>query len=85
MLSWNRSAKAQEIDESPEHVVPEEVGWSSKELEQAKASAEKINSAAVMMLYDGKVFIFWGNVDKNYNCHSIIRSGGRWRGRQVRP
>ncbi|MDH5466593.1 MAG: beta-lactamase family protein, partial [Candidatus Aminicenantes bacterium] len=61
----------QEIDGSLEYVIPEEVGWSSEKLEEAKAFAEKINSAAVMMLYDGKVFISWGNVDKNYKCHSI--------------
>lgn len=71
ILSWNRSAKVQEIDESLEYVVPEEVGWSSEKFEEADAFAEKINSAAVMMLYDGKVFISWGNVNKNYNCHSI--------------
>jgi len=71
MLSWNCSAKAQEINESFEYVVPEEVGWSSEKLEEAKAFAEKINSAAVMVLYDGKVFISWGNVDKNYKCHSL--------------
>jgi len=51
--------------------VPEDVGWSSEKLEEAKAFAEKINSAAVMSLYDGKIFISWGNVDKNYKCHSI--------------
>jgi CubicO group peptidase (beta-lactamase class C family) len=71
MLSWDKCAKVQEMDGSLEYVVPEEVGWSSEKLEEAKAFAEKINSAAVMMLYDGKVFISWGNVDKNYKCHSI--------------
>jgi len=71
MLSWKGCAKVQEIDESLEYVVPEEVGWSSEKLEEAKVFAEKINSAAVMVLYEGKVFISWGNVDKNYNCHSI--------------
>jgi len=71
MLSWNCSATNQEIDEGLEYVVPEEVGWSSEKLEEAKAFAEKIDSAAVMVLVDGKVFINWGDVDKNYQCHSI--------------
>jgi len=54
-----------------EYVAPEDVGWSSEKLEEAKAFAEKINSAAVMVLYDGKVFISWGNVAKKYSIHSI--------------
>ena len=54
-----------------EYVAPEDVGWSSQKLEEAKAFAEKINSAAVMVLYDGKVFISWGNVAKKYSIHSI--------------
>jgi CubicO group peptidase (beta-lactamase class C family) len=53
------------------YVAPEDVGWSSKKLEAAKAFAEKINSAAVMVLYDGKVFISWGNVATKYHLHSI--------------
>jgi len=71
MQSWNGSPTVQENDESLEYVAPEEVGWSSEKLEEAKAFAEKINSAAVMVFYDGKVFISWGNVDRNYKCHSI--------------
>ena len=54
-----------------EVIAPEEAGWSSKKLEEAKAFAEKINSAAVMVLYDGKVFISWGNVTTKYPIHSI--------------
>jgi len=54
-----------------EYVAPEDVGWSSQKLEEAKAFAEKINSAAVMVLCDGKVFISWGNVEKKYKIHSI--------------
>ena len=68
------SAKAPEVKDIKaglEYVSPEDVGWSSKKLEEAKAFAEKINSAAVMVLYEGKVFISWGNVAKKYNIHSI--------------
>ena len=56
---------------SLEVVAPEAVGWSSAKLEEAKAFAEKIKSAAVMVLYDGKVFISWGNVATKYPIHSI--------------
>jgi CubicO group peptidase (beta-lactamase class C family) len=54
-----------------EHVTPEEVGFSSAELEDARAYYEQIGSAAFMALYDGKVFVAWGNVDRKYWLHSI--------------
>jgi len=47
-LCWILRAEAQIIKKSLEYVSPEEVGWSSEKLEQAKAFAEKINSAAVI-------------------------------------
>jgi CubicO group peptidase (beta-lactamase class C family) len=54
-----------------ESIAPEDAGWSSQKLDEAKAFAEKINSAAVMVLYDGKVLISWGNVARKYRVHSI--------------
>ena len=47
--------KSKEMNEL-EYVVPEEIGWSSVKLEEAKSYAEQIGSAAVMALYEGKVF-----------------------------
>ena len=54
-----------------EYVSPEEVGWSSDDLEEARQFSEDIGAAAVMVLYDGKVFIAWGNIAKKYQVHSI--------------
>lgn len=54
-----------------EYVSPEEVGYSSEKLEEAEAFAEKSGYAAVMALCDGKVFFHWGDIAKNYWCHSI--------------
>ena len=71
LLMGAEYAESQEIKSGLEVVAPEKVGWSSVKLEEAKAFAEKINSAAVMVLYDGKVFISWGNVAKKYRIHSI--------------
>jgi CubicO group peptidase (beta-lactamase class C family) len=53
------------------HVAPEDVGWSSEELEHARQFAQEIGAAAVMALYDGKVFLSWGAVARDYACHSI--------------
>ena len=54
-----------------EYVTPEDVGYSSSLLNDAKQFAEQSGYAAVMALYDGKVFFNWGNTKQNYLCHSI--------------
>jgi len=54
-----------------EYILPEAAGYSSEKLEDARQFAEESEIAAVMALYDGKVFFSWGNVTKNYWCHSI--------------
>jgi len=60
------------IDENQlEYVTPEYVGYSSVLLNDAKQFSEQSGYAAVMALYDGKVFFSWGNITKNYLCHSI--------------
>ncbi len=58
-------------DNKLEYVTPEDVGYSSFELNNAKQFAEQSGYAAVMALYDGKVFFSWGNTEYNYKCHSI--------------
>ncbi|UCG85388.1 MAG: serine hydrolase [Gemmatimonadota bacterium] len=57
-----------------EYVTPEEVGFSSAALQQAVAGFEQIGSAAVVALYDGKVFLSCGEVDRKFWCHSIRKS-----------
>lgn len=54
-----------------EYVTPEEVGYSSEKLDAAKEFAEQSGYAAIMALHDGKVFFSWGEITKNYWCHSI--------------
>jgi CubicO group peptidase (beta-lactamase class C family) len=58
-------------DNQLEYVTPEEVGYSSGLLNDAKQFAEQSGYAAVMALYDGKIFFSWGDISKNYKCHSI--------------
>ena len=71
-LSCIKDPMALDINENElETVSPEEVGWSSEKLEEAKAYFDQIGSAAMMALYDGKVFISWGEVTTKYWCHSI--------------
>ena len=58
-------------DNQLEYVTPEEVGYSSEKLVEAKQFAEQSGYAAIMVLHDGKVFFSWGEITKNYWCHSI--------------
>ncbi|KPJ65733.1 hypothetical protein AMJ44_09610, partial [candidate division WOR-1 bacterium DG_54_3] len=58
-------------DNELEYVSPEEVGYSSEKLDEARQFAEQSGYAAIMALYDGKVFFSWGEISKNYWCHSI--------------
>jgi CubicO group peptidase (beta-lactamase class C family) len=58
-------------DNSLEYVTPEEVGYSSEALDDVRDAAEASGYAAVMALYDGKVFFSWGDVTRNFRCHSI--------------
>jgi CubicO group peptidase (beta-lactamase class C family) len=54
-----------------EYVTPEEVGWSSDKLEDAADFAAQTGYAAVVAAYDGKVFFTWGEIDRDFLCHSI--------------
>lgn len=71
-ISCSKDSTSPEKDDNQlEYVTPEEVGYSSQQLNDAKQFAEQSGYAAVMALYDGKVFLSWGDITKNYKCHSI--------------
>jgi CubicO group peptidase (beta-lactamase class C family) len=53
---------------------PEALGWSSEKLTRARAYADKVGSAAVMIVDDGIVVDAWGNVTRDYLCHSMRKS-----------
>lgn len=65
------STSPEKNDNRLEYVSPEDVGYSSERLDEAKQFAEQTGFAAMMALYDGKVFFSWGDVTRNYKCHSI--------------
>ncbi len=45
--------------------------FAQKKLEEAAVFAEKIGSAAVLVLHDGEPVFSYGDVTKKYMCHSI--------------
>jgi CubicO group peptidase (beta-lactamase class C family) len=59
------------VDPDLPTVAPEDVGWSSDKLAELAAYAESVNYTAIVLACDGKVFFSWGEVEKNYQCHSI--------------
>lgn len=54
--------------------TPESRGWSSQALAVAKAYADSIDTAAVMVVDDGVVVSQWGAVTTKFNVHSIRKS-----------
>jgi len=53
---------------------PEDLGWSTEKLAEAKAYSRWIGSAAVMIVDDGVVVDAWGDMSRKYNCHSMRKS-----------
>jgi len=54
--------------------TPEQLGWSPEKLNDAKAYAATINTAALMIVVDGRVLDEWGETGKRFNVHSIRKS-----------
>jgi len=57
-----------------EATTPEQLGWSSEKLAKAREYSERIGSAAVMVVDDGVVIDAWGDITRNYQCHSMRKS-----------
>lgn len=53
---------------------PEEFGYSLNKLEAAKKFSDEINTAAVVIVVNGKVIYEWGEVNKKYKTHSLRKS-----------
>lgn len=53
---------------------PVAAGWSAEGLERARALAERIGSAAVLVVREGVVACAWGDVERRFRCHSIRKS-----------
>jgi CubicO group peptidase (beta-lactamase class C family) len=56
------------------YAAPEEAGWSSSKLDEARKFSEQIGSAAVMVVHDGAVLAAWGDVERRFLCHSMRKS-----------
>lgn len=54
--------------------APAKFGYSTSKLEEAKKYSGSINTAAVVIVVDGKVLYEWGEVNKKYKTHSLRKS-----------
>ena len=54
--------------------IPEQLGWSSEKLAVAREFSKKIDTAAVMIVDNGVVVDAWGDIAKNFQCHSMRKS-----------
>jgi len=53
---------------------PESAGWSSEKLQAAEDYSKTIKTAAVMVIYDGRILDQWGETTRKFKCHSIRKS-----------
>jgi CubicO group peptidase (beta-lactamase class C family) len=53
---------------------PEDKGWSSEKLASAKAYADTLDTAAVIIVDDGVIIDEWGQTATKFNVHSIRKS-----------
>jgi CubicO group peptidase (beta-lactamase class C family) len=71
------SASAQDRfpqDSWMQYSSPEEAGWSSQKIQDAKAFADSIGTAAFMLVHDGAIVATHGDVSRRYMVHSIRKS-----------
>lgn len=54
--------------------TPEEAGFSTVKMEEAKAFGDEIQSAALTLVVDGKIVYEWGEVNRKFKTHSIRKS-----------
>ena len=52
----------------------EEAGFSTEKLEAAKAQYDKMRSASLMVVHQGKVLAAWGDVSRRFMNHSMRKS-----------
>jgi CubicO group peptidase (beta-lactamase class C family) len=53
---------------------PEDIGWSSERLAKAREFTRSLDTAAVVVVVDGKILTQWGKTKTRYNMHSCRKS-----------
>lgn len=53
---------------------PERIGWSSEKLALARGFSESMGSAAVVIVENGVIVDAWGDIEADFQCHSVRKS-----------
>ncbi|MEO8575184.1 MAG: serine hydrolase, partial [Gemmatimonadales bacterium] len=70
-----RPAFAQsEIKEWKQYADPVQAGFSVAKLNEARHYADSVRSAAVMVVYRGRVVAAWGDINRKLGLHSVRKS-----------
>ena len=56
------------------YASPEEAGFCAEKLGAVREATEELDTAAVMIVYRGRVVDAWGNLEEKYRCHSLRKS-----------
>ena len=56
------------------YASPEEAGYSSDRLAEARDYWKSIGAAAVLVVVDGAVLVDWGETARRFRCHSVRKS-----------
>ena len=72
-------ASSRRVDENDsggafESVSPEAAGFSPEKLARIGEFCDRAGSAALLILYEGRVVYSWGNVNKKYPVYSIRKA-----------
>jgi hypothetical protein len=57
-----------------QYVQPEDAGFSSAKLTEARAYWESLDTVALFVVYQGAVLINWGETARRFYCHSVRKS-----------
>ena len=74
-LEWDKNTVSYFPEQHwKKYKTPEEAGWSTEMLEEAKRFWEKSQSSAFLVIYDGAILVSWGETDRRFLLHSVRKS-----------
>lgn len=74
LMCLTQPASGQDSRPWMRYKTAEEAGFSSVKIAEAKAKYDQMRSAALMVIYRGKVLIAWDDVSRRYMTHSMRKS-----------
>ena len=57
-----------------QYTSPEQAGFSSEKLEIARRQFDESDAAGLIVVYNGKVLVSWGETARRFRCASIRKS-----------